>query len=90
MSSYLIAWSPRSRRDLEAIHAYIAQHAPMAAGRLAAALIDTVESLATHPDRGRAVNGAVRELVVIRPYLIRYRVASSRVEILRIKRSARL
>jgi plasmid stabilization system protein ParE len=46
------------------------------------------ESLATHPHRGRAVYGSVRELVVVRPYLIRYRVTEEAVQIMRIKHGA--
>jgi addiction module RelE/StbE family toxin len=85
--AYRIDWSQRSRRDLDAIRAYVEQHAPLAAARLAVALVSTAESLATHPHRGRAV-GAVRELVVVRPYLIRYRVTSDAVQIMRIKHGA--
>jgi len=85
---YRIEWSQRSRRDLDAIHAYIEQHAPLAAARLAAALEATAESLATHPHRGRAVYGPVRELVVVRPYLIRYRLTEGAVQIIRIKHGA--
>ena len=86
---YRIDWSLRSRRDLDAIRAYIEQHAPLAAARLADALVLTAEGLATHPHRGRRVEGAVRELVVVRPYLIRYRVTSNAVQIMRIKHGAR-
>lgn len=87
--NYRIDWSLRSRRDLEAIRAYVEQQAPFAAARLAEALIATAESLAIHPHRGRAVSGAIRELVVVRPYLIRYRVMADAVQIVRIKHGAR-
>ena len=87
--SYRIEWSARSRGDLDAIRAYVEQHAPFAALRLADALIETAESLANHPHRGRTVYGAVRELVVVRPYLIRYRVTIDAVQIMRIRHGAR-
>jgi toxin ParE1/3/4 len=85
-----IEWSQRSRRDLEAIHAYVELQAPLAAARLAAALVATAESLATHPKRGRPLYGAVREVVVIRPYLIRYRVTPDAVQIMRVKHGAQI
>ncbi|WP_293676774.1 type II toxin-antitoxin system RelE/ParE family toxin [uncultured Phenylobacterium sp.] len=85
-----IEWSPRSRRDLEAIRAYVSQHAPMAAVRLASTLVATAESLATEPRRGRSAGGQVRELVIVRPYLIRYRVTADAVQIIRIKHGAQL
>ncbi|MBU1376695.1 MAG: type II toxin-antitoxin system RelE/ParE family toxin [Alphaproteobacteria bacterium] len=89
LHTYRIEWSPRSRGDLEAIRAYVEQHAPLAALRLAAALVETAESLAAHPHRGRTVYGPVRELVVVRPYLIRYRITPDAVQIMRIKHGAR-
>lgn len=45
------------------------------------------ESLAEHPDRGRVLNG-LRELAIVPPYLIRYRVAGDIVQIVRIKHGA--
>lgn len=46
------------------------------------------ESLADLPERGRQGNRNIRELAVIYPYLIRYRMHSGRVEIVRIKHGA--
>jgi len=83
-----ISWSPRSRRDLAGIHAYIYQFAPLAAQRFTARLVATVESLADHPNRGRPVGSGVRELAIVRPYLVRYRVTGRGVEVLRIRHGA--
>ncbi|TCS13980.1 type II toxin-antitoxin system RelE/ParE family toxin [Caulobacter sp. BK020] len=85
---YRIVWSLRSRRDIEGIHAYIAQVAPLAAGRFISRLIATVESLADQPLRGRPLYGQVREMVAVRPYVVRYRVRGGAVQIIRIKHSA--
>ena len=45
------------------------------------------ESLAHFPERGRARRGW-RELVVVRPYIIRYRLMGERVEIITIRHGA--
>jgi len=83
-----IVWSKRSERDLESIHAYIGQVAPLAAQRFALRLLAAVESLGDSPHRGRLVRGSVRELVAIPPYVIRYRIKAGSVEIVRIKHGA--
>ena len=44
-------------------------------------------SLAEHPERGRQV-GRFRELAIVPPYLIRYRVTAGGVQIIRIKHGA--
>jgi plasmid stabilization system protein ParE len=85
---YRVVWSVRSRRDIEGIYAYIAQVAPLAARRFAPRLIAAVESLADHPLRGRTLYGEVREMVAIRPYVVRYRVRGRAVQIIRIKHGA--
>ena len=85
-----VVWSHRSLRDLEAIRSYIDQFAPLAAERLASRLTAAVESLIDNPERGRPVSNGVRELVVIRPYLIRYQVTPDTVQIIRIRHGARV
>lgn len=82
-----VVWSVRSRRDLEGIRAYVGQVRPIAAQRLALRLIAAVETLAKHPDRGRPA-GDARELVVIAPYVVRYRVKGAIVQVIRIKHGA--
>ncbi|KRA57802.1 addiction module toxin RelE [Caulobacter sp. Root655] len=83
-----VIWSPRAVRDLAGIDSYISQFAPLAAQRFTARLVSTVRSLATHPNRGRPIGDGVRELVVVRPYLVVYEVTGDRVEILHIKHGA--
>jgi toxin ParE1/3/4 len=48
------------------------------------------ESLTEFPDRGRDAGEGMREMTVVRPYVIRYRVAEDAVFILRIRHSARM
>lgn len=82
-----VVWSRRALADLAAIQAHIRQFRPLAAQRMALRLRAAAESLAEHPERGRVIGG-LRELAVISPYLIRYRVADGVVQIVRIKHGA--
>jgi len=84
-----IIWSPRAAEDLRSIRDYIGQFNPSAAARFAARLVATAESLAEFSERGRPVSAKRRELVVVWPYIIRYRIDSDRVVILRIRHGAR-
>ena len=86
-----IVWSPSARRDLERVRDYIALHRPLAAAKIAALLVEHVESLCSFPSIGRPgrVPGT-RELVVSEtPFLIPYRVEDDRVEIIAVLHGAR-
>jgi plasmid stabilization system protein ParE len=74
--------------DLSAIRRHIAQDSPLAARRMALKLRRAGDSLSEFPDRGRKASRSIRELAVIYPYLIRYRVLRTHVEIVRIKHGA--
>jgi plasmid stabilization system protein ParE len=57
---------------------------------MAARIIEAGNSLANFPYRGRSVAGTqLRETTLARPYIIRYRVESNRVLILRVRHGAR-
>ena len=83
-----IIWSARARRDLEAIHDYIDERAPLAAQRFTLRLVNAADSLAEMPERGRLARRGLRELTVIYPYIIRYQVLSAAIRIVRIKHGA--
>jgi toxin ParE1/3/4 len=51
-------------------------------------LVAAVDSLTDQPHRGRTLYGEVREMVAIRPYVVRYRVKGRAVQIIRIKHGA--
>jgi plasmid stabilization system protein ParE len=71
-------------------HEYIFDFNPQAAARMADALLAAGDSLASFPHRGRPVRGtAMRELVTVSPYIIRYRIAGDTVIILRVRHGAR-
>jgi toxin ParE1/3/4 len=70
-----VGWTRRALADLAAIRAYIHQSRPLAAHRMAQRLKTAGDSLGDHPERGRSAGRTgVRELVVIPPYVIRYKV----------------
>lgn len=80
-----VVWTRRAIAKLDLIRAYIAQFDPEAAQRFAARLIEAGESLREFPRRGRPASSDRRELVVIPPYVIRYRVDGDRVVISDVK-----
>ena len=82
-----VVWTRRAIADLSAIREYIGQFKPLAAQRMAKRLRAAGENLSHFPERGRAV-GARRELVIVRPYIIRYRLKAGVVEILAIRHGA--
>src|SRR6185312_5933910 len=80
-----VIWTEPAQGDLRQIRAYIGEFSPLAAQRMAQRLMAAANSLAEMPERGRALGRGRRELVVIRPYLIRYRTEDDAVVILRIR-----
>jgi addiction module RelE/StbE family toxin len=84
-----VVWTEEARANLSAIRSYIADFSPLAAGRLAERLVAAAETLATHPHTGRRVRGDLRELTIISPYIVRYRVTDTTVLILRVRHGAR-
>jgi len=85
-----VVWTDRALANIEAIVTYIvSQHSPIAAQRLGQRLLTTGDSLATDPDRGRSITRGRRELAIVAPYLIRYRVVGDRVVVLEVRHGAR-
>jgi addiction module RelE/StbE family toxin len=80
-----IVWTDEAVGNLEAIAAYVSSFNPAAAGRLAERLIALADSLAHYSERGRDVGNGRREMTVVWPYILRYRVDGDRVVILRIR-----
>ena len=72
-------------RDLAAIRAHIGERNPAAASRVAVQILSACDRLEYLPERGRpgAIPGT-RELTVIWPYVIVYRITEGAVEILRV------
>jgi len=86
-----IVWSPRSIRDLEGIHAHIAEDSPPYADLVVQRLASAPDRLAQFPDSGRMVperaDPELRELI-LRPFRIVYRRRSESVEIATVFRSS--
>lgn len=83
-----IVWTDEAVGNLEAIATYISAFNPAAAARLAGRLIELADSLAEFSERGRDVGEGRREMTVVWPYVLRYRVEGDTVFILRIRHGA--
>ncbi|WP_174301854.1 type II toxin-antitoxin system RelE/ParE family toxin [Caulobacter sp. S45] len=87
---YTVRLTASALRELSEIRSYIkAQGAPIASETTVARLADAVEGLKTFPHRGRLIGRDVREIVTVRPYIIRYRIRSDALQIIRIRHGAR-
>lgn len=78
-----IVWSPKARRRLEEIRAYVARDKPDAAARLATRIVAVVEALRNHPHLGRVgAEPEIRELVIGgTPYVVLYSVKKTQVTV---------
>lgn len=85
-----VIWRRRAIIDVGRIAAYISEFNPHAAARMVAKLNSAARSLASSPLRGRRGDAPeTRELSVVQPYVIVYRVTSTGdVEIVRIWHAA--
>lgn len=84
-----IVWTEEAVEHLEAIVTYVSVYDPAAAARLGERLIALADSLADFPNRGRDAGEGRREMTIVPPYILRYRVEGERVVILRIRHGAR-
>ena len=84
-----IVWTDEASGNLENIRRYILQFNPGAAAHLAGRIVRAAESLVQFPHRGRPIGGGMRQLPLIYPYLIRYRVVGETVFITGVRHGAR-
>ncbi|MBX3561344.1 MAG: type II toxin-antitoxin system RelE/ParE family toxin [Sphingomonas sp.] len=84
-----IVWTDEAIAHLEAIVTYVSVYDLAAAERLGRRLIELADSLAEFPNRGRHAGDGRREMTIVPPYVLRYRVDGERVIILRIRHGAR-
>ncbi len=84
-----VVWTLGARQDVQQIWNYVSQFAPLAAQRLVLRLVTTGDSLSEYPIRGRSIGGGIRELTIVAPYLIQYRVENGVVDILTVRHGAR-
>ena len=85
-----LVWLPRAITDLESQLTYIATDKPRIAVEIGDRVFQHISHLSEYPDMGRhGRRQGTRELVVPRtPFVIVYRIASERVEILRLLHGA--
>ena len=86
-----IVWSPTAVEDLNHLRAYIEQHNPRAAAKVAETILRHVAGLSDFPGQGRP--GRVphtRELIIPdTPFLVVYSVAGETVQIVTVLHTAR-
>ena len=75
--------------DLDELHLYISQDDPRAADKMVNSILDAVENLILFPSIGSSVNEKIDiwgdyRMIVVKPYLIFYRVIDKDVTIYRI------
>lgn len=80
-----VVWTAGALRDLGAIRAYLQPFNPVAARRIARALLLAGDSLSLFPSRGRVgLEPGTRELVAVPPYVLVYEAGDVEVTILAI------
>jgi toxin ParE1/3/4 len=84
-----VVWTDEAFEQVEEIVAYIEASNLRAAADMGDRLFALGESLAVSLHRGRPVGNAIRELVTVRPYILRYTVRSDVVMILNVRHSRR-
>ena len=87
----IIVWRSQADRDLHRIFDFVLEHDPEAAGRLGDRIERRIGQLRDHPYMGRPGRvGGTRELVVAgMPYIVAYRVAGTRIDILAVLHASR-
>jgi len=87
----IIVWQRQAERDLQRIVDFILDHDPVAAHHVCDRIERRVSQLRDHPHMGRPgrVTGT-RELIIAgTPYIVAYRVAEARIDILAVLHTAR-
>ena len=85
IESRRIVWTDEAVDNLEAIVTYISAFNPAAAARLGERPIAVADSLAKFSERGRHAGEGGREMTVVWPDILRYRIEGETVVILRIR-----
>jgi len=87
-----VYWTRNAKRELRAVHDYIAQNSPAYARAMVDRITRKTEQLGRWPRLGAQVpeysDESIREILVL-PYRVIYRVRESRIQILSVVHSAR-
>ena len=84
-----IDWTDNAITDIANIMNWISGDSPVAARRIAERLVEIAGRLDRFPERGRLISSERREIVVVTPYLVRYRIDGDQVTVLEVRHSAR-
>jgi plasmid stabilization system protein ParE len=85
-----VLWTRAALVHLSTIKAYLDPFNPHAASKVSASPEALGNSLGAFPHRGRAIRGtAMREVVSVYPYTIRYMIDGTTVVILRVRHTSR-
>jgi toxin ParE1/3/4 len=85
----MIRWTPTALRDLESLHAYIADDTSDAAGATVEKVLSGIDALDRYPGMGRQGRVAGARELIVSPYVIVYVLRHSAIEILAVIHGAR-
>jgi toxin ParE1/3/4 len=85
----IIRWTVTALHDLEAMHAYIAEDNPRAAGNTVEVIVSGIDALGRHSEMGRRGRMAGTRELIAYPYIIAYRAKKGAIEIIAIIHGSR-
>ena len=85
----IIRWTATALRDIESLHAYIAEDSLAAAAETVERILSGIDALARHPELGRRGRVPGTRELIISPYVVAYRILGDAVELVAIIHSAR-
>ena len=84
-----VGWGPTALRDIESLHAYVAEDNVAAAAETVERILSGIEALSRFPEMGRKGRVPGTRELIISPYVVVYRVSEDTVELIAIIHSAR-
>ncbi|MGA2592684.1 MAG: type II toxin-antitoxin system RelE/ParE family toxin [Bryobacteraceae bacterium] len=85
----MIRWTPTGLRDLQSLHAYIAEDSQDAAATTVERINAALEAVQRFPEMGRKGRVAGTRELVVSPFVIAYRVKKDAIEVVAIIHGAR-
>jgi toxin ParE1/3/4 len=85
----IIRWTPTALHDIQSAHDYVASDKPDAAVGVVEELLEAIDALTRHPQMGRRGRVAGTRELIVRPYVIVYRVRGEAIELVAILHTAR-
>ena len=83
-----IVWTEEAAALLGLIREYIEQFDPVASRLVADRIIESTKRLEDYPESGRPADHPFRELVTVRPYILKYRIDGDTVFIVSVRHAA--